>query len=53
MTKEQSAPNEDKKDTKNKRPSKRLSPPPDGSPMDKFNKAMRKILSVPKKNIKK
>jgi len=52
MDREQPAPNEGKKDTENKRSSKHQSAPPENSPMGKFNKAMRKILSVPKKNLK-
>lgn len=30
-----------------------ISPPDQGSPMDKFNKAAQKILSVPKRIVKK
>jgi hypothetical protein len=32
---------------------KPLVPPKQDSPMDKFNKAMRKVLSVPKKDVNK
>jgi hypothetical protein len=40
-----------KPNSKNKKPKRTISPQP-GSPMDKFNDAMRKILSAPKKDSK-
>lgn len=56
MGKQQSGQNQRaEKSTNNKppTPSKPIVQPEQNSPMDKFNSAMRKILSVPKKGISK
>lgn len=39
--------------TESPKPNKQLLPPETGSPMDKFDKAMKKIVSVPKEKLKK
>jgi len=41
-----------KKKPQSSRPKKIIIEPPKGSPMGKFHKAMKKIVSVPKKELK-
>jgi hypothetical protein len=52
MSKPQSDQNSEVKKSTSNKPAKHLSASKPDSPMAKFNTAMRKILSVPKKNLK-
>jgi hypothetical protein len=52
MDKQQASKNDKNRKVQSPSTKKPLPEPTSDSPMGKFNKAMRKILSVPKKNLK-